>query len=312
MVVKPTQAQGGQGFKRITAESLTTNQFWATCGREYTGKSSFALSFPGPIDYMTTDPGCFRAVNSAVKRFQDKDIRMKTYNMPTPVLRDNKKRMIEKVDGTRVARRDAEVDYDAYVDKWNEWYADWMWATSEDSDSRTVVVDNGTDVRDLITGARHGKLIRITPTDRSSLNMELDATIKQGTRLNGCTKNVVWIDKMGKKYVTKKVRNSQGEMEDKDVWDGDYERKGYTNLGYIAEVTLEHFTQGGLFGARFGLKSGPNKALIGAEYVNDPKVLEVITAERQAKALEEGRDDWEEVGVQDVCTYEFLMEELYG
>jgi hypothetical protein len=171
-------------------------------------------------------------------------------------------------------------------------------------------VDTGKDIWDVLRGARHGKLIQIPPQEYTNLNLEFGATLRKATRALGGTKNIIWIDKMSKQYSPGDPDPTTGKR--KNEWNGKWERAGFGDIGYIAEVTLEHFTQGGLFGVRFGLKSGPNKALIGAEYVNDPKVLEVITAERQAKALEEGRDDWEEAGVRDVCTYEFLMEELYG
>lgn len=307
--IKPKS--GGRGFNIVTADSTSDNLFWSTSGREYSGKSRFGLTFPGPIDYLATDPGCTRAANGIVREHPDKEIRLKTYKLPEPVLRPNQKRMVTTSDGKTTPRMEAEVNFEEYRDLWDEWYADWCWAIGP-SDSQTVVVDTGKDIWDVLRGARHGKLIKIMPQDYTSLNMEFEAVLRKATRLSGCAKHIIWIDKMGKQYKATTVTSSQGGTETKDAWNGKWEPKGFGGIGYLAEVTLEHYTEGGLFGVRFGLKSGPNKGLIGAEYINDPVKLEEYTIERQGKALEAGREDWEEVKVKDVCTYEFLMEELYG
>lgn len=247
-------------FIDVQAGSISKSQFWATAGLEYVGKSRFALTFPEPIAYLATDPRYVQAMQEFAGK---KKILLKQFLLPDLIQKENATRLDP---ATNKPRQEAVIDPVAYRELWDDWHATWL-AVLESAAVRTIVVDSGKDVWDIFRGARMGSLTKTFGDNfmqaYNRLNLEFEAIIRKGTQAYGCDKDIVWIEKMKKQYVKEK-----GEKEGN--WNGKYETAGFGNIGYVADVKIVHFSEGGVFGIRMMDKAGTAPGLVGMEWREQP------------------------------------------
>lgn len=114
-------------------------------------------------------------------------------------------------------------DKAAATKEWNNMETAWK-ACLLNPEIRTVVADTATDLWDLKRMAAFGKLTQIMPFMYSTPNAEFKTFLKLA--YGASTTNVILLHKMGKKYVN-------------EIWHGDYERKGFSNLGYEVQINAE-------------------------------------------------------------------------
>jgi hypothetical protein len=128
-----------------------------------------------------------------------------------------------------------------------------------DKSIRGLVVDTATEVWELLRLARFGKLTQVMPHHYGPVNAEFRELLKTVQRRPGL--NSVWIHKVKKEYKTNK--------EGKDSWSGKYERAGFTDFGFIADVIVEHYldAENRLFGTRIIDSRYQTMDVIGVELI---------------------------------------------
>lgn len=96
---------------------------------------------------------------------------------------------------------------------------------------RTLMIDTGTEVHELLRLARFGKLEQVLPHHYGPVNKEMRDLVKRAYEREDL--NVIWIHKLKKEY----KENRKGESN----WTGSYEMAGYADIPYLVDVTLEHY-----------------------------------------------------------------------
>lgn len=157
-----------QGFNKVS-DKITPRLIASVSGLEKQGKSSFALSAPGPLLYFNLDYGL---EGVAGKYAGDKDIYVKEY---------------------RFRRNDTA---DKYNTLWCNFTTDYYSALK--SKARTVVLDTATEVWELLRLTRFGKLTQVMPHHYGPVNAEYMSLIREGYSYN---KNVILLHKLKKQYV---------------------------------------------------------------------------------------------------------------
>lgn len=117
-----------------------------------------------------------------------------------------------------------------------------------------LIWDTGTFGWELLRMARFGKLAQVLPHHYGPVNTEFESIFYAAEEYN---KIFIVVHKMGREYKVGK--------DGKDSWTGRYERKGYSSMGFVANVALEHYrTETGGFGVRV-LQNKITPATDGAE-----------------------------------------------
>ena len=119
------------GFKKVSSE-IKPRLIASVSGKEKHGKTSFALSAPGPIIYFNLDFGQEGVID---KYSGDKDIYEKEYKF------------------TRLETADR------YVTLWTGFVTDFRAALQ--SKARTIIIDTATEAWELVRLARFGKLAQV-------------------------------------------------------------------------------------------------------------------------------------------------------
>lgn len=160
-----------QGFNKISTK-ITPRLIASVSGLEKQGKTSFALSAPGPIMYFNLDYGDEGIVN----RYTDhKDIYTKEY---------------------RFRRNDSA---DKYNTLWCGFTTDFYSAMK--SKARTIIIDTATEAWELLRLARFGKLAQVMPHHYGPVNAEYMSLIREGYSYD---KNIILLHKLKKQYVDDK------------------------------------------------------------------------------------------------------------
>jgi hypothetical protein len=157
-----------QGFNKVSTKILP-RLIAAVSGLEKQGKTSFALSAPGPIIYFNFDYGLEGVANHYA---HGKDIYVKEY---------------------KFSRNDTA---DKYITLWSAFNNDFHSALK--SNARTVVVDTATEAWELLRLARFGKLSQVMPHHYGPVNAEYTTLIRAGYSYD---KNVILLHKLKKQYV---------------------------------------------------------------------------------------------------------------
>lgn len=161
-------------------------------GMDKTGKTHFALTAPGPIALFNFDIG----LEGVIHKFADKEI------------------LTSDVQFARTG------DADAWVQTWEDFKRMFTEAIRH-PDVRTVVIDNGTEMWELLRLARLGKLTQVMPHKYTELNTEFRELMRR--EVFESNKNVIFIHKVKQQWVN-------------DKFTGKYERAGFKDIGYLVQL----------------------------------------------------------------------------
>jgi hypothetical protein len=198
-------------------------------GLEGTGKSRFAMTMPGPVGVLATDP---RRSRAAAVPFQEegKDIGFADiYVPPTDALRDSTVgAATEKLDMPK--NRLSE-----FIKTWNTIEA----AHSQlcKSSLRSGVWDTSTELWELLRLAYFGRLEKIIPTNYVDVNGHMDSMlglVERNPNLNFC-----FVSRLKEEWKTTKSVGEGGKVLTANNPTGAWIRDGYKGLGDFCDVELE-------------------------------------------------------------------------
>lgn len=210
---------------------------------EKEGKSNFLMTAPPPIAYMNLDK---RSEEDVAEKFADKQIYYNNYWIETGQ---------NKTD---------------YRQLWDEFKSDAVQLCNT-PDIRTLGIDTGSDMYELIRMAHFGQLTQVMPQHYTALNAELSEFIN---KLADSDKNIVFTHKLKKQY--KAVKTERGQ---KDTWTGKWERKGWDNLRHLVQVNIllwreDTPDENGEFKFHAAvLNCSKNPSLMGKDFVTDLRGL---------------------------------------
>lgn len=156
------------GFSKAS-NKIVPRLITSVSGMEKNGKTSFALSAPGPIIYFNFDFGLEGVIN---KYAGEKDIYVKEYRF------------------TRV------MTPDKFVTLWSGFATDYYNALK--SKARTIIIDTATECWELLRLARFGKLTQVLPFHYGPVSAEYLTLLREGYSYD---KNIILLHKMKKQYV---------------------------------------------------------------------------------------------------------------
>lgn len=176
--------------------------------RDKRGKTHWAMTAPGPIAVVGLDTG----TKEVASKFIGKKELICAYHKITGRLPDISK-----------TREAAEREWDTVRES--------LIAATNHPKIRTLVVDTGTEIHELLRLARFGKLEQVMPHHYGPVNKEMRDLVKLAYDREDL--NVIWIHKEKKQYKA----NKKGE----DSWTGFYDMAGYADMPYLVDVTIEHY-----------------------------------------------------------------------
>lgn len=160
-----------QGFTRATT-TLTPRLIVSVQGMDKHGKSSFALSAPGPIIYFNFDFGLEGVVHKYAK---NKEIYVKDYKV-------RKGESIDRYETALVAFK--QDFYNALK-----------------TTAKSIVFDTATELWELLRLARFGRLAQVLPHNYAPVNAEYIQLIREAYDND---KNLILLHKLKKEYVNDK------------------------------------------------------------------------------------------------------------
>ncbi len=163
-----------QGFTRASdLPKLRKRMVMAASAGEKEGKTTLALSAPGPIALFNLDIGLEGVIDRWV---EEKQIVVADFNYK---------------DATNASE---------WVTTWERMKKLWM-AALKDPDVRTLVMDTETEMWELIRLARFGKLTQVMPHHYGPVNTEYNDLIR---KIYDTDKNLILIRKLKDEYVNDK------------------------------------------------------------------------------------------------------------
>lgn len=193
------------GFTEMEEEQISRLCF-AIDGREKEGKTHFAFTAPSPIAVISTDTGTRATAQKFLK------------------------------EGKEIYPCYLKVDRNATKAEWSK-----EWAKAEKAFDavietpkiRSLIVDTSSGIWDLLRLNLFGKLEQVMPHKYTEANAEMRQVVRRiyDNRLDLVS---VWIHKVKKEYKSDK----KGE---KDFWTGKYERAGWSDFAYEADVNVNCF-----------------------------------------------------------------------
>lgn len=201
-----------------TPEEADPRVFCMTQGPEKCGKTDWALRHaPGPIAVLSLDTGT-RDIAAKIIKETRKNIVIWSGEVPPPGL--------------------AQREYEA---SWKELLVAHR-AIMKNLEVKTYVWDTATEVWELKRLAAFGKLTQVMPHHYGPVNTAFRDMVKDVYKRRPDL-NFIAIHKQKKQYVDKKG-------DGKDCWNGKYERAGFGDFPYLADVCLLHYYDQGDFGVR--------------------------------------------------------------
>lgn len=203
------------GFEEVSpSDSEDPRLILCTEAAEKQGKTHYAFTAPGPVvGILTTDTGT-------------REI-MRKFLPPRTSHRYIYKQLASAKDLVREKASSATTEK-----AWNE-AKDAMEAMVNNRQIRTIITDTATELWELCRLCRFGKLAQVMPHQYGPVNDEFRKSIvKLPTERQGL--NCIFIHKVKKEY---KASGKDG----KDSWTGKWERAGFGDTPYIADVVLKHY-----------------------------------------------------------------------
>lgn len=214
-------------------EDITPRMILNLEALEKCGKSTFALTAPGPIVVFNLDRGLEGIAQHAIKQGKRVIVagvdqgrgKMPAYYFAKPKLEAGKNRndagyVQETAKRARIVWRQFKEDYEEALG----------------SKARTLVVDTGTGAYELARYAAFGKLTQVLPIHYGPLKAEFQGLIHRGYDFD---KNVIWIHRLKPEWTD--TITQKGEKA--SVKTGRLERAGYSDMGFEvqANVRLEKY-----------------------------------------------------------------------
>lgn len=200
------------GFEQVSpADKDKPRLVLCTEAGEKQGKTHFAFTCPGPVvGILSTDAG----TREVLRKF----------------LGDGRQYLLKNIAGAKELVADKASSGD--VEKsWRE-AKDSMEALVSNPSVRSIIVDTATELWELCRLARFGKLSQVMPHQYGPVNDEFRrAILKLPSERSGL--NAVFIHKVKREY--------KAGRDGKDVWTGRWERAGFADAPYIADVVLRHY-----------------------------------------------------------------------
>lgn len=167
-------------------------------GLQKTGKDHWAFGAPGPIGLHAFDGNWVDTANKFIT--EGKIIKPAIYDVPEPTGK----------------AKDSAVQSQAR-DIWEDFRQNYIWSLDN---YRTVVVDTSTEMYALSRLSHFGALSTGETTNFAQVNSDIVKLVREA---NNHDANVIFLQRLGKKYVNKE-------------WNGDYETKGWNDMSF--EVSL--------------------------------------------------------------------------
>jgi len=197
------QVLAGLGMVK-SVDAISPKLMVCSSGHEKRGKTHWAFTAPGPIGCIYTDTGT-KEIAAKFTR-EGKDVYLFHYTVPDK----DETTTAKESEWKKVKKTIREIATSGYF--------------------RTLVGDTGTEVWETLRMARFGKLTQVMPHNYTEANSEMNELLKVVAESDI---NSIWIHKVKKEYKGNKAG-------DKEVWTGKYERSGFSSIGYLADVVLEH------------------------------------------------------------------------
>ena len=168
------------------------------------GKTRWALTAPGPIAYINLDLGLEGVVE--------------------PFLAAGKTIMESRyvLTGKGAKGKLGEIRNEDAERQWEQFKIDYYYAM-QSGKYRSVVIDTGTELNQLIRLARLGKLVQVEPHHYGPVNAEFEEVLRAGLTQNDT--NLIITHKVKDEYIG-------------DKRTGKKERAGYSGIGFIVQVLL--------------------------------------------------------------------------
>lgn len=208
------------------------------------GKTEFALSAPGPGIVLGLDRG-FDALLDNPK--------------PPPTRNEFAFKVIEVPKATQVSQP-------TFVEYWKAFYAEYLRAL-QNPDAKVVVLDGDSDSWELQRLAEFGRLTKVPSNMYDNVNAARRAMY---ARAYDSGKIVIATNKIRKVYVEKLKADGTPEMNTSGnvvrVWNGEYERQGFSDQEYLWAIQLRHFydEESQQWGIKI-LKCKADRSLVGLE-----------------------------------------------
>lgn len=187
-------------------------------GLEKRGKTHWAvMTAPDPLAIVYNDLGTENIIQKARAEGR-KIIEMKLeYDIPDPAI---------------IAAKNVDAEEHAsWIKEWTRFKLA-MASVESDKTIRTLVWDTGTEIKNLCELSHFGKLKGNARMDlRTTMNSDFSRTF-WNLYNHRPDLNLILIHKLGKEY--KKGTNPSGAGE----WTGNYERKGFGDIGYMVDLSL--------------------------------------------------------------------------
>jgi hypothetical protein len=163
---------------------------------EKQGKTHFALTAPDPMAYFNFDTG----EEGVIHKFINSGKEIIVNNMEVP------------------------KDQEASGKEWDR-FEKAYYKIFEHKYARTVVVDTGTEMWELVRMAKFGKLTQVMPHHYGPVNAVIRRMIRHAFSSD---KNLILIHKLKPRYVN-------------DKRTADYDRAGFSDIGYLVQANIRLF-----------------------------------------------------------------------
>jgi hypothetical protein len=188
------------GLQRIENLPPRRRVVWSIEGMEKTGKTTLALTAPGPIAFLDIDIGA----EGVVEKLDRKDIFMRQYRYAE----DIRKNLLQI----------KEYANKIWMKFLNDYY-ELLEASDSPNGPRTIVLDTATDFWNLCLNAHLGKDVQMIPTDRTKANDAFGPMIKAAYAHSA---NLLLLHQMKPEFENKK----------------NLERQGFNKIGNIVQATI--------------------------------------------------------------------------
>ena len=212
---------GGTGFEEASGE-VKHRMIISAEGQEGTGKSHLACTAPGPLGYIDFDIGSEGVIEKFKKGLEGldrKDIYISTHRIPMISKAAKHADAETKKKLTQSAAKVAEPIWEKVVN-------DYCKALER---FRTVIVDTGTEMHELIRLARLGKLTEVLPEHYGPVNAEFRDLVRLAYEGDA---NVIFLHKMKEEWL-------KGKGEKRANFTGNYIRAGFNGMAYLMQINLK-------------------------------------------------------------------------
>jgi len=211
----------GTGFEEASGE-VKHRMIVSIEGQEGSGKSHLSLTSQDPIGYIDFDVGSEGVIEKFKKGLNGcprKDIYISSYRIPMISKAAKKASADVKARMTLEASKVAEPVWDKVVNDYCKGLERF----------RTLIVDTGTEMHELVRLARLGKLTEVLPEHYGPVNAEFRDLVRLAYE-SDC--NVIFLHKMKEEWL-------KGKGEKRANFTGNYVRAGFNGMGYLMQTNLK-------------------------------------------------------------------------